>query len=124
MINQMTKFGGFAAANPEIVRGALRSNFSVASLSRVGTEHGCSIEEQEIQDEFQKIVKNSNVHVRFVNGEGELRELTIDEAGLVAGGVATVVTVVWIAAAVYTYVAVGASVAVVISFFGYVAAWG
>ena len=94
MVNGLTmaRFGNFAATHPAVVRAALRDNFSVASLSRVGDMHDCSVDEEELVGEFRRLAKNTSARIGAVDGEGEFREITLDEASLASGGMAAAVT--------------------------------
>lgn len=115
-------FNRFAAANKAIINADLNREFSLDSLLKSGERHGQRVGASEVASAMGKLVANSEINVSYRDSDGDVRELTLDEASLASGGAAYVLTVaavgvvVGVAVAVsvyagaYTYAAVYAQV--------------
>jgi hypothetical protein len=100
-------FNRFAAANKAIVHADLEKEFSLDSLLRSGEQYGHRVGATEVASAMGKLISNSEINVSYRDSEGDIRELTLDEASLASGGAAYVVAV--------AAVAVGVGIAVAVS---------
>jgi hypothetical protein len=103
MESVVNRFGNYASAHPSIIAAALEDEFSLASLARVANRNGYEMGAKELNGVINDLVTNSTVRMSYKDGDGEMRELTLDEAQLVSGGFTLAIVAITVAA----YVVVG-----------------
>ncbi len=106
MESVVNRFGDYAAAHPSIIAAALEDEFGVASLFRVANRNGYEMGTKEARGLLTDIISNSTVRVSYKDSDGEMRELTLDEAQLASGG-EEIITLAAIFITIVAYVVVG-----------------
>lgn len=106
MNTALNSFDQFAVGNKPFLLNTLEKEFSLDSLLRAAKDQGFRIGDAEVNDQMGRLIDNSRMHISYQDMDGEIRELTIDEASMAAGGSAYALVFAAVAAVVGVAVAV------------------
>lgn len=102
----LNSFDRFAVGNKPFLLNTLEKEFSLDSLLKAAKANGFNISDAEVNDQMGRLIDESRVHISYQDSDGEIRELTVDEATMAAGGSAYAIAVAAVVAAVGVAVAV------------------
>lgn len=106
MDHELSRFGRFSVTHPGLVRSVLAEQFSLDALAAAATKHGFPMGDADVKAELNRHFASSDIALSYLDREGVMRELTLEETFAPAGGA--------VAAATASFAAVGSSAAAMV----------